>query len=55
MVCVCCVVNRVEDSVEVAGVESEVVCRVVCGEGWERVGASCANVSVLIDLRNLLL
>ena len=55
MVCVCCVVSKVEDSVEVAGVKSRVVCRVESGECWERMGASCASVSVLIDLRNLLL
>lgn len=52
VVCVCCVGCRMEDGVEV---ESGVVFGVMCGEGGERVGASCANVCVLIVLRNLLL
>ena len=52
MVCVCCVGCGMEDGVEV---ESGVVFGVMCGEGGERVRASCANVCVLIVLRNLLL
>ena len=52
LVCVYCVGCGMEDGGEV---ESGVVFGVMCGGGEERVGASCANVCVLIVLRNLLL